>query len=61
MYSDNLCLFRCLALHAGYLLQNLESKTKELLLCYSEFAFVNPSPYQGITLHELVQIENCFH
>ena len=60
LYSDNLCLFRCLAPHTDCTLQNLESKTKELFLCYYKFAIVDPSTFQGITLHDLVQIEKCF-
>ena len=60
MYSDNLCLFRCLALHTGCTLQNLESKTKELFLCYCKFAFVDPSTFREIILYDLIQIENCF-
>ena len=60
MYSDNLCLFRCLAPHTDFTLPNLESKTKELFLCYCKFAIVDPSNFQGVTLHDLVQIETCF-
>ena len=60
LYSDNLCLFRCLALNTGCTLENLKSKTKELFLCYCEFALVDPSNFQGVTLHDLVEIENCF-
>ena len=58
--SDNLCLFRCLAPHTDCTLQNLESKTKELFLCYCKFALGDPSTFQGITLYDLIQIENCF-
>ena len=55
-----MCRFWCLALHTGCTLQNLESKTKELFLCYWKFALVDPSNFQGVTLRDLVQIENCF-
>ena len=41
-------------------MQNLESKTKELFLCYCKFALADPSTFQGVTLHDLVQIENFF-
>ena len=54
-------LFWYLALHTGCALQNLESKTKELFLCYCKFVLADPSTFQGVTLHDLVQIENCFH
>ena len=65
LHSDNLssCVYFCVyfdALHASCTLQNLESKTKELFLCYCKFTIVGPSNFQGITLHDLVQIENCF-
>ena len=54
LYSDNLRLFRCLAPHTDCTLQNLESKTKELFLCYCKFALVDPSTFQGITLYDLI-------
>ena len=60
LYSDSLCSFRCLAPHTDCTLQNLESKTKELFFCYCKFALVDPSTFQGITLYDLIQIENCF-
>ena len=47
-------LFRCLAPHTDCTLQNLESKTKELFLCYCKFALVDPSTFQGITLYDLI-------
>ena len=60
LYFDNLCIFWCLAHHTGCTLQNFESKTKELFLWYCKFALVDPNNFQGVTLHDLVQIENCF-
>ena len=54
LYSDNLRLFRCLAPHTDCTLQNLESTTKELFLCYCKFALVDPSTFQGITLYDLI-------
>ena len=60
LYSDNLRLFRCLAFHCGCILQNLKSKTEELLVCYLKFAIVDPDNFQKVTLHDLVQIENYF-
>ena len=45
LYSDNFRLFRCLAPHTDCTLQNLESKTKELFLCYCKFALVDPSTF----------------
>ena len=54
LYSDNLRLFRCLAPHTSCTLRNLESKTKELFLCYCKFALVDPSTFQGITLYDLI-------
>ena len=32
----------------------IESKTKELFLCYCKFALVDPSTFQGITLYDLI-------
>ena len=61
MYSDNLCLFHCLALHTGCTLQNLESKAKELFLSFCNYAQVDFENFQAVTLRDLVQIENFFH
>ena len=60
LYFDNLCIFWCLTLHTGCTLQNLESKTKELFLCYCKFTLADRNNFQAVALHDLVQIENCF-
>jgi len=60
MYSDYLCVFRSLALHTGCTLKNLEKQTKTLFFSFCKFSNINPNNFQGVTLHELSQVENCF-
>ena len=61
MYDDNLCLFRCLALHRGNKITALEKKTLNLFRCYCNYFQISPTNFSGVTLAELDQIENLFH
>ena len=61
MYTDNLCLFRCLAIHTSCTSQNLESKAKDFFLSFRNYAQVDFEIFQGITLYDVVQIENFFY
>ena len=57
-YTDNLCLFRCLALHRGQSRKTLERTTKTLFEEYSgKSDAVN---FPGITLDELRRVEKKF-
>ena len=56
-YRDNLCLFRCLALHKGEHRKALERKTKSLYREYTKQPLEN---FKGITLEQLSDIENKF-
>jgi len=60
MYSDYLCVFRSLALHTGCTLKNIKKQTKTLFFSFCKFSNVNPNNFQGVDLHELSQVENCF-
>ena len=61
MYDDNLCLFRCLALHRGNKITALEKETLNLFSCYCNYFQISPTNFSGVTLAKLDQIENLFH
>ena len=61
MYDDNLCLFRCLALHRGNKISALEKETLNLFRCYCNYFQISPTNFSGVTLAKLDQIENLFH
>lgn len=67
IYTDNLCAFRCLAVHQGYYSSGLESRTHVLFQQWVSFQNTykkevdsNPKSFPGITLNELVYFEKCF-
>ena len=49
-YNDNLCLFRCLALHLG----------REAAALYAEYTDTSVHDFAGITLDELDKVETTF-
>ena len=61
MYDDNLCLFRCLALHRGNKFSALEKETLNLFRCCCDYFQISLTNFSGVTLAELDQIENLFH
>ena len=57
-YNDNLCFFRCLALHQGYAYNRLEKKTKEL---YQQYAPNNDfKKFEGVKMSDLYGLEESF-
>ena len=50
-YNDNLCLFRCLALHLG----------REAAALYAEYTDTPVHDFAGVTLDDLSKIEATFH
>ena len=58
VYSDGLCLFRCLALHQGASRHCLQKPTKALFKRWSGHS--PPSDFAGVTLSELESVENVF-
>lgn len=71
MYNDNLGIFRCLAVHKGHYLSNLEITTKILYDTCTWCTHLNSqadaqecppyNSYQGLILNEdLHEFENCF-
>ncbi|KAI8517751.1 hypothetical protein Bbelb_037680 [Branchiostoma belcheri] len=61
-YKDNLCFFRCLAVHrAGAWHRNIEKPAKELFQAYLEFSGKTRKEFKGVTLGELTVLEALFH
>ena len=58
-YNDNFCAFRCLALHQGYDVKNLEGKTNHLFVAWVRFKG-RFKDFQGVTYQELPDFESCF-
>ena len=56
-YNDNLCLFRCLALHRGGDRYHLESAVEKL---YEKYDDVPMEEFAGVTLEDLYRVETTF-
>ncbi|KAJ8300697.1 hypothetical protein KUTeg_022216 [Tegillarca granosa] len=58
-YNDNLCLFRCLALHRGYDPKSLENASKDYYQQWKRDKETT-EPFQGVTMRELPEFESLF-
>ena len=58
-YSDNLCLFRCLALHRGCDRRRLEPAVKTLYETYAQDG-VSMEAFAGVTMDDLYRVETTF-
>ena len=58
-YQDNLCFFRCLALHNGCHTKNLERDTKHYYQQYQEAGLVKKK-FHGVKLSELDELEKLY-
>ena len=58
-YSDNLCLFRCLALHRGCAVRRLEPAVKTLYEAYAQDG-VSMADFAGVTMDDLYRVETTF-
>ena len=58
-YSDNLCLFRCLALHRGCDVRRLEPAVAKLYADYDQDG-VPMEDFTGVTLDDLYRVETTF-
>ena len=58
-YSDNLCLFRCLALHRGSDIRRLEPAVKTLYEAYAQDG-VPMADFAGVTMDDLYRVETTF-
>ena len=59
-YTDNLCLFRCLALHRGCDVRRLEPAVKTLYEMYDRDDGVPMQDFTGVTLDDLYRVEIMF-
>ena len=59
LYKDNLCFFRCLALHNGCHTKNLERDTKHYYQQYRE-AGLAKKKFHGVKLSELDELEKLY-
>ena len=58
-YNDNLCLFRCLALHRGCESRRLEPAVKTLYETYVQDG-VSMEAFAGVTMDDLYRVETTF-
>ena len=58
-YNDNLCLFRCLALHRGCDIRRLEPAVKTLYEAYNQDG-VPMEEFAGVTMDDLYRVETTF-
>ena len=59
-YNDNLCLFKCLALHRGGDVRHLESAVTKLYETYKQDDDVSMEEFAGVTLEDLYRVETTF-
>ena len=60
LYQDRLCIFRCLSLFFGFQLNNLEADTQTKFRLYCQKQQISPSSFQGVSLHDLLFVEDLF-
>ena len=58
-YNDNLCLFRCLALHRGCERRRLEPAVETLYATYAQDG-VPKAAFAGVTMDDLYRVETTF-
>ena len=59
-YNDNVCLFRCLALHQGGDVLHLDTIVKNLYETYKKDDDVSMEEFAGVTLDDLYRVETTF-
>ena len=59
-YNDNLCLFRCIALHQGGDVRHLESAVTKLYETYKQDDDVPMEEFARVTLDDLYRVETTF-
>jgi hypothetical protein len=56
-YEDNLCFFRCLVVHRGAPVKDVEVPAKTYYHQYLQHQDMTPADFKGVTLDELVVLE----
>ena len=59
-YTDNLCFFRCLAVHRGTPVRDVEAPAKTYYRQYLQQQDMTPADLKGVTLDHLVVLEQLF-
>jgi len=59
-YEDNLCFFRCLAVHRGTPVKDVEVPAKTYYHQYLQHQDMTPADFKGVTLDDLVVLEQVF-
>ena len=59
-YQDQLCFFCCLSLFSGFCLNNLETDTQTKFCLYCQNQQIDPSTFEGVSLHDLIFVEDLF-
>ena len=60
LYQDRLCVFCCLSLFSGFDLNNLEADTQAKFRRYCQNRQITPSSFEGVSLHDLIFVEDLF-
>ena len=60
LYTDNLCFLKCLAVHRGAPLTDVEVPAKTYYRQYLQQQDMTPADFKGVTLDELVVLEQVF-
>ena len=60
LYQDRLCIFCCLSLFCGFHLNNLEADTQTKFCLYCQNRQITPSSFEGVSLHDLLFVEDLF-
>ena len=60
LYQDRLCIFCCLSLFCGFHLNNLEADTQTKFRLYYQKHQIPPSNFEGVSLHDLLFVEDLF-
>ena len=59
-YDDNRCFFRCLAVHRGAPIVNIETAAKTYFQQYLQHQDILATNFQGISLDDLKTLETLF-
>ena len=57
-YNDDMCLFRCLAVHRGTPVRDVESPTKTYFHQYLRHTQKSPNKFKGVAIEDIQDIES---
>ena len=59
-YTDNLCLFRCLAVHQGHSVKQADTIAKRLFIIYQKKLNSVKKRFDGVHINEIAKVEDIF-